>query len=415
MFKVKKTIVSDYPGYSCEVYLDGALVDDIHATICRGEDQYRLETNKTALAEKLLSYPPSHLLPEVVRLQFGNCLTWLEQPFFEDSLEVDLTLASTDQIEINIDIFPIGSDWNLPFTINDYISEFSSLWEKNDYEKSLSFETWEWSIDKYAEDFTISLSNSFFIDSSDEKLKDQLSPLISTVQQSHETVLRLLREKTNETFILEEFEFPTEIKVGCEQYLIYFVQFLKDLGINATSSLQEKSGKVLFSIFPTDEATALIKIREALSIYLNLPSSSITYNESFAAIRLQQQIEGLQYNQRMTEREIKVTRKELHLAQTIIESQDGIISEKNLTIQQQKKIIDKIVSSSIMVDSAENKEELEEIFDGLKVGKSKFLAEQLGIHLNPATAIKAVIDKFTGKDEGGTSILELENKNKDIE
>jgi hypothetical protein len=56
-----------------------------------------------------------------------------------------------------------------------------------------------------------------------------------------------------------------------------------------------------------------------------------------------------------------------------------------------------------MINSAENKEELEEIFDGVKVGKSKFLAEQFGIHLNPATAAKSFGKKLLGKDE----IIEL--------
>jgi hypothetical protein len=38
------------------------------------------------------------------------------------------------------------------------------------------------------------------------------------------------------------FEFPEPIKTACEQYLLYFGQFLKDLGVSATTALTHESG-----------------------------------------------------------------------------------------------------------------------------------------------------------------------------
>jgi hypothetical protein len=200
------------------------------------------------------------------------------------------------------------------------------------------------------------------------------------------------------------FKFPKEIKFSCEQYLIYFVKFLEDLGINTTSNLKEEAGKVLFSVTPTDDIEALDKIREALAVYLNLPTSPIVYDESFASMRLKQQVDNLQHAQRMTEIEFR-------LAQKVIENQDKIIQQKDSVIEQQSKILEKITDKAVMINSAENKEELEEIFDGVKVGKSKFLAEQLGLHLNPATALKAVGKKLIGKDDEITSL----NLDKEVE
>ena len=63
------------------------------------------------------------------------------------------------------------------------------------------------------------------------------------------------------------------MQVACEQYLLYFVQFLKDLGVDATASLTHDAGSVLFAVTPTDGRHALERIREALDLYLNLPSS----------------------------------------------------------------------------------------------------------------------------------------------
>ncbi|HSK70900.1 MAG TPA: hypothetical protein VK892_04335, partial [Pyrinomonadaceae bacterium] len=229
--------------------------------------------------------------------------------------------------------------------------------------------------------------------------------------------LRLLHNQALETeksfakanTILSSFDFPEELKIPCEQYLLYFVRFLGDLGINATSNLKEEAGKVLFSVTPTDDVEALAKIREALAVYLNLPASPIVYNDSFAAMRLQQQIENLQHSQRMAARELQFTEKLLIVQSETIQEKNLTISQQQSFIEQQNKIIEKITSKSIMMDSLENKEELEEVYDGVKIGESKFLKEKLGVHLNPAKAIKTAVKNTFGKDEK-KSVLGLDKE-----
>jgi hypothetical protein len=95
------------------------------------------------------------------------------------------------------------------------------------------------------------------------------------------------------------------------------------------------------------------------------------------------------------------------LAQQTIENQDRVNSQQNSFIENQNKIIEEITSQTIMMDSLENKEELEEIYEGLKVGESEFLKKQLGIHLNPATVLKTIGKKFVGKDDENKSTLGL--------
>ena len=205
------------------------------------------------------------------------------------------------------------------------------------------------------------------------------------------------------------------MKIACEQYLLYFAQFLQDLGINATSNLKEEAGKVLFSVTPTDDVEALDKIHEALAVYLNLPTSPIEYDESFAAMRLQQQVENLQHSQRMAVREIRTSEKELRLAQTVIEHQDKVIFQKDSIIGQKDKIIEKISSKSIMTDSLEKNDEFEIVCNGLEVTHSKWLLEKTGIKSNPVTLLKSLGKKLTGKDNEITSInLNREVDSKDI-
>jgi hypothetical protein len=226
------------------------------------------------------------------------------------------------------------------------------------------------------------------------------------MNELHQIIETELIVKNKKTILTKYFDFPKELKISCKQYLLYFAQFLKDLGINADSNLKEEAGKVLFSVIPTDDIEALDKIREALAVYLNLPSSPIVYDDSFAAMRLQQQIENLQHSQRTAVRELQFNEKLLTAQSQIINEKNVTISHQQSVIEQQNKIIEKISSKSIMIDSVENKEELVEICEGLKIGKSKFLMEQLGVHLNPATFAKEIGKKILRKQDE-TSILDL--------
>jgi hypothetical protein len=67
------------------------------------------------------------------------------------------------------------------------------------------------------------------------------------------------------------FDFPQEVATACEQYLLYFTDFLRELGIDAGTNISHDAGKTLFSVVPTDADQALQQIRDALDIYLRIP------------------------------------------------------------------------------------------------------------------------------------------------
>lgn len=235
-------------------------------------------------------------------------------------------------------------------------------------------------------------------------LIEELSPFIEKSRQVYLKAKQKTVQGKSIKSVTGYFDFPENLKTPCEQYLLYFAQFLHDLGINATSNLKEEAGKVLFSVTPTNDVKALDKIREALAVYLNLPSSPIVFDESFASMRLQQQIENLQHSQKMTEREMRTCERELRLSQVVIEHQDKVILQKDTIIEQQNKVIEKITSKSIMIDSLENKEEFVKIFDGLEVGESKELKEKIGIKFNPITSLKSLGKTLIGKNDEITSL-----------
>jgi hypothetical protein len=98
--------------------------------------------------------------------------------------------------------------------------------------------------------------------------------------------------------VTTEFCFPTDVRTACEQYLLHFVDFLRDLGVEARAQLNETASRVLFSVTPTDKNQALDRIREALEIYLQLPTAQfvapdLSQDEQLAVTRLQMNVHHL--------------------------------------------------------------------------------------------------------------------------
>ena len=89
---------------------------------------------------------------------------------------------------------------------------------------------------------------------------------------SNKLLIALSNYSPHDIFVTQ-FNFPEEIKTACKQYLIYFGQFLADMGINANTSMKEDANKVLFTIIPEDGNEALDKIKEALEVYMNAPAN----------------------------------------------------------------------------------------------------------------------------------------------
>lgn len=90
-------------------------------------------------------------------------------------------------------------------------------------------------------------------------------------------ILDRVRDEVHATIppdsLLAYFAFPEETRAACTQYLAYFTQFLRDLGIDAASHIGQDTHRVLFTVTPTSSAEALNRVREALVVYLGLASA----------------------------------------------------------------------------------------------------------------------------------------------
>jgi hypothetical protein len=136
--------------------------------------------------------------------------------------------------------------------------------------------------------------------------------------------------KNRKDALVTFFEFPDPLKTTCEQYLIYFIQFLEDLGIRADSEIKQEAGHVMFSIIPKDGASALVKIKEALTIYLSFPTAS-DFNEAanqFSDVAVTQ----LKAN-------VFFLQSQMELAKAVIQAKDAAINLLDLTVFQQRQLL----------------------------------------------------------------------------
>jgi len=100
-------------------------------------------------------------------------------------------------------------------------------------------------------------------------IRDEVSHWAERIKVVCANVTEQLMRNVRRDSLVTFFDFPAPIRSSCQQYLIYFVQFLEDLGIEADSEIKEEAGRVLFSITPR-EARGIEKIKDALEVYLEL-------------------------------------------------------------------------------------------------------------------------------------------------
>lgn len=171
-----------------------------------------------------------------------------------------------------------------------------------------------------------------------------LNDLISNTKDYFYSIFNIFKIEFNKsiTKLLEEekfkpqnlyntFTFPPEIQNSCEQYLQYFVQFLKDIGINAETNIESKAHETLFTVIPKDGEEALDKIREALDMYLSLPQ-----NPEFETVVAEFPDLGVQ----QLASQVYFLKSQLVMLNATLQMKDATIKSLQLTNYQQKTVID---------------------------------------------------------------------------
>jgi hypothetical protein len=210
------------------------------------------------------------------------------------------------------------------------------------------------------------------------------SDIINRFKKVHTATIKSLNKKIDEgntkDSIISLFEFPEEIKSSCKQYLMYFGQFLADLGINANTSITEEANRVLFTVVPENGIAALEKIREALNVFLNAPGGDL-FNKNDLEKR------DLAYLQ--WEANVFHLKSQLILSQALIETKNATIDTIRISNYQLQEIISK---NKLLTDSKNPEESNQEKIMGGIVSIKKF--EGKGFSIDFAEILRRLKRRF---------------------
>jgi hypothetical protein len=356
-----QVILDDIPageGYAFDVSRDG--VARVYASLYELKDGERFASHR-------FNELPTELQEMELRLDFE----WPETVF---RVDVRRTEQDVNGFELGFKFeFPY-EDWKGTYSFAEYAHAFEvAVSESHTFDMR-----WIGHTDDLANGFEI----TFRVRAVNSRMIEEISRCSILLERVDEIALAALEAEVDEKSLVVSFDFPEEIRIPCEQYLIYFVQFLKDLGVEANSNLEHRAGTVLFSVTPTDEKDALDKIRETLELYLHFPSSPFgnTDYESIAVQRLESNVLHL--------------RSELKLAAAELQAKNATIQAQQLTIGVQSRLL----SHDVMVDSIKNvtpKSEDKEPLLGGVVALATF--KEKGFEINWGELFRKLRSKFANE------------------
>lgn len=349
------------------LHIDGEFIEHFKFTT----DGYRntiitLKVKDIELSKKILLHTPSDFPESLDIFEFrfkDEDIPFLDEIFFMTlssriGNEISSAKRKDTSIEFNLS-FTFQFDfieWNKKYNDTEYRLEFVRCIENIEVNGRKS------SLTTYNKSSSSILSiNTTFTIAPNKSFESAINNWISELKNIHQKVENNLLSSKQDNSLMVAFDFPEEIKTPCEQYLIYFSQFLRDLGVSAASNISHEAGQVLFSVTPENPEEALDKIKCALDVYLRLPHSPISSDNSteIEILRLNSNIQHLNS-------QLSLAKAEMKAKDAIIEAKDATILAYRYTVESQKQLLDGDISVAIKDVTPKPKDiDKEDLIEGL--------------------------------------------------
>ena len=300
---------------------------------------YGIEINSPEAIEILISHKFKEISNSIATISYKATDDQASLPNDQSPLDEKLTIRSVARREdgrfyVAFFIRPDLFLRNIPYSLGQYLDEVAEVIKAFEIAPRVNI----YPLVGSNAGLTVNIPPSF----ADTIIKDEIDKLQSIYHACHQEAIKNLTSAPRISPIEVVLDLPAEVKVACKQYLLYFVQFLSDLGIEANSEIRDEAGQVLFAVMPKDKDEALDKIRGALEVYLCLPSGKLAAsgNEPIEIQRLTANILHLQ--------------SQLMLAQATIQHKDAAIQFQQATIQRQQFLLAENVITQSVVDITSN-------------------------------------------------------------
>lgn len=308
------------------LFLDGTPMDQAHVIYDGAASRYKIRVLDSGLGDLLLALTPAEF-PQLGSLRLQYEFPWAEKV---DYLVLYIRLAPDPKPPAN-HVLQFGfqrgfSDWKTIYGFDDYLhglQEFSRL----EGETAPRFVK-----DARSDGQTEGFIAEFSFSSPHNTLGVEIDRCVGRLAQLHSVV----RERESlaprrERRLDVAFRFPPEVRTACQQYLLFFIEFLHDLGVEAASELKtESAGRVLFSIKPLQKQHALEQIRAALEAYLYLPRleiEDVSLQQTTPEVRrLAETVVRLKQELIRAHESLETTNAKIETIQTVIDAQRKLLT-----------------------------------------------------------------------------------------
>lgn len=240
------------------------------------------------------------------------------------------------------------SSWDKRYSFNQYKEEFIN--QAKSYSEKILF-TKDLGHRSYRHDLNLIV----MIEDLEERVGNFFERNKSILAKIHGKTIQVVEQKSLRENSIKEFDFPSDVRVVCEQYLHYFVDFLKDVGVKATANIgHDKLGRTLFQVQPENPKIALDSIREALEIYLELPMSPLVDEENISdskMLSLRAEINTLKTRLDLAQIKQLETEKRAYLQSELIDAQKEIVRERDNQIQTLQRFEPRHFEPSVIYES----------------------------------------------------------------
>ncbi len=207
-----------------------------------------------SLGENLLKKVYLEDLPEKITIHLDRWEGLFGRVFFQ---------RNSNKIHVRFVISLGFTEWNHKVSLGYFVKHF---------ERSLLFNIEaDLSVDYDAECYFFTIEYEKYFDYS---LMEELRTILLKVEKVFDICIDEFSFEESDNDILAAFDIPDHLRTTCGQYLVYFQEFLNDIGLSAKVSILNKESATLLSIKPNNKEEALEKIHDALSLYLGITNLS---------------------------------------------------------------------------------------------------------------------------------------------
>jgi hypothetical protein len=199
-------------------------------------------------------------------------------------------------------------------------------------------------------------------------IKTQLEQAANNIIKYHEKAISTLLLKSNGNTFTKIFNFPDEYENICSQYLMWFGEFLKNLGIKANVRTEPNNGQTALIVSPNESDELLIKIEQLFYQYIQLPyvellppQNELTPNEMHAYQSALMQVQHLNT--------------QIQLKDSIIASYQATNTSLQAQLQQQ-------VNQPLLIDSLKDEKKYEFFNGALKIPAKQTLGKNGKIEID---------------------------------